>query len=53
MPQLRLTYFDAAGRAEPVRIALSVAKVPFEDRRVKFPEFAALFGNTTGSHARG
>ncbi len=42
MPQLRLTYFDAAGRAEPVRIALSVAKVPFEDRRVKFPEFAAM-----------
>ncbi|GMV42361.1 MAG: hypothetical protein AMXMBFR64_40770 [Myxococcales bacterium] len=42
MPTLRLTYFDSAGRAEPVRIALHMAGLPFEDRRVKFPEFAAL-----------
>lgn len=42
MPQLRLTYFDSPGRAEPLRIALHIAGIPFEDRRVKFPEFAAL-----------
>lgn len=42
MPRLRLTYFDAPGRAEPVRIALHLAGLPFEDRRLKFPEFMAL-----------
>jgi glutathione S-transferase len=40
--QLRLTYFDTPGRAEPVRVALFIAGLPFEDRRLKFPEFAAL-----------
>ncbi len=42
MPTLQLTYFDSPGRAEPIRIALFIAKLPFEDRRIKFPEFAAL-----------
>ena len=31
MPRLRLTYFDSPGRAEPLRVALSIAKIPFED----------------------
>lgn len=42
MATLQLTYFDAPGRAEPIRVALFLAKVPFEDRRLKFPDFAAL-----------
>jgi len=42
MPSLKLTYFDAPGRAESIRVALSIAGLPFEDHRVKFPEFAAL-----------
>jgi prostaglandin-H2 D-isomerase / glutathione transferase len=42
MPTLKLTYFDAPGRAEPVRLALRIAGIPFEDHRLKFPEFAAL-----------
>jgi glutathione S-transferase len=42
MPQLRLTYFDSPGRAEPVRIALSLGGIEFEDRRLAFPAFAAL-----------
>lgn len=42
MPTYRLTYFDGPGRAEPIRIALFLAKISFEDRRLKFPEFAAL-----------
>lgn len=37
-----LTYFDGAGRAEPIRIALFLAGIPFEDKRVSFPEFMAL-----------
>jgi prostaglandin-H2 D-isomerase / glutathione transferase len=42
MPTLRLAYFDAPGRAEPIRVALFIAKLPFEDRRLKFPEFVEL-----------
>jgi glutathione S-transferase len=42
MPQLKLTYFDAPGRAEPIRVALHLAGIDFEDHRVQFPEFAAL-----------
>lgn len=39
MPNLKLTYFDSPGRAEPVRLALHMGKIPFEDHRLKFPEF--------------
>lgn len=39
---LKLEYFDIEGVAEQVRIALSVANVPFEDVRIKFPDWATL-----------
>jgi glutathione S-transferase len=42
MPTLRLSYFDSAGRAEPIRNALRISGIPFEDRRLKFPEFVEL-----------
>lgn len=42
MPNLKLTYFDAPGRGEPIRVALFIGGVAFEDHRVQFPEFAAL-----------
>lgn len=42
MPQLRLTYFDAPGRAEPIRVALHIAGLPFEDRRLGFKDFMAM-----------
>lgn len=42
MPNLKLTYFNAPGRAEPVRIALFLAGLPFEDVRVDFPQFGAM-----------
>lgn len=40
MPSIKLTYFDSPGRAEPVRMALHMGGVAFEDHRVRFPEFA-------------
>lgn len=43
MPQLKLSYFDFhGGRAEPVRLALAVGGVAFEDHRFTFPEFGEL-----------
>lgn len=42
---LKLTYFNAPGRAEPVRIALTLAGLPFEDNRVDFQGFMAVKPN--------
>jgi glutathione S-transferase len=43
MPQLKLSYFDFhGGRAEPVRLALAMGGVAFEDHRFAFPEFAEV-----------
>jgi glutathione S-transferase len=40
MPDLKLTYFDMhAGRGEPIRLALALANIPFEDDRVPFSEW--------------
>jgi hypothetical protein len=36
-----LTYFDVAGRAEMIRIALHHAGVEFVDNRLSFAEFGA------------
>lgn len=41
MSKITLTYFDSPGRAEPIRVALRVSGIPFEDHRLKFPEFMA------------
>lgn len=38
---ITLTYFNAPGRAEPVRLALHLSKIPFNDERLSFQEFAA------------
>jgi hypothetical protein len=35
-PTYTITYFDSRGRAEPIRLLLSYAGVPFEDRGIKF-----------------
>jgi glutathione S-transferase len=42
LPKLTLTYFDSTGRAEPIRVALRLGGVPFDDVRLQFPEFTAI-----------
>lgn len=43
MPKLKITYFDMhGGRAEPVRLALAIGGVDFEDHRFAYPEFATV-----------
>lgn len=45
MTSYRVTYFDVdGGRAEPIRIALHAAGIPFEDRRLSFQEFGEQRG---------
>jgi glutathione S-transferase len=59
MPQLKLNYFDFhGGRAEPVRLALHLGGVAFEDHRFTFPEFAGFrtttpFGQVPTLHVDG
>ena len=43
MPKLKLSYFDFhGGRAEPIRLALAIGGIAFEDHRFTFPEFAEV-----------
>jgi glutathione S-transferase len=59
MPQMKLNYFDMhGGRAEPVRLALHIGGVAFEDHRFTFPEFAEFrkstpFGQVPTLHVDG
>lgn len=47
MPQLKLTYFDFhGGRADPVRLALHIGGIPFEDHRFTFSQFAEVRKST-------
>ena len=41
---IKLTYFDAAGRAAAVRIALWKANIDFEDCRIDYAGLGALKG---------
>ena len=42
MPKIKLTYFDFdAGRGEPARLALHIAGIAFEDRRIGFKDWDA------------
>lgn len=42
MSTLVLTYFDLHGRAEPTRLALWIAGLNFEDKRLSREEFRAI-----------
>lgn len=41
-PKIKLTYFDIAGRAEAIRLALTLGDIAFEDIRVSFEEWQKL-----------
>lgn len=41
-PVYKLTYFNLAGRGEPLRLAFKVAGIEFEDNRIAFGDWAAL-----------
>ncbi len=41
-----LTYFDAAGRAEPIRVMLHAAGVEFKDNRFAKPEWPTIKATT-------
>ncbi|CAD5228033.1 unnamed protein product [Bursaphelenchus xylophilus] len=47
MPEYKLYYFDARGRAEPARLILNYAKIPFEDVRVSKEEWEKVKGDKT------
>ena len=59
MPQLKLSYFDFhGGRAEPIRLALAIGGIAFEDHRFTFAEFAEVrktvpFGQVPVLHVDG
>lgn len=59
MPQLKLTYFDFhGGRAEPIRLALHIGGVAFEDFRFKPADFDVVrkttpFGQVPTLHVDG
>jgi glutathione S-transferase len=41
-PALRLTYLDIKSKAEPIRLALAIGGIPFEDRRVSYDQVASM-----------
>ena len=41
MPQIKVSYFPSEGRAEAVRLALSIGGLEFEDHRIQFADWPA------------
>ncbi|KAL3902992.1 MAG: hypothetical protein SGILL_010617, partial [Bacillariaceae sp.] len=41
-PKIKFTYFDIEGAGEPTRLALALSETPYEDNRIKFPEWKDL-----------
>lgn len=45
MPQYKLTYFQLRGKAEAIRMTLSIAGVEFEDVRVSIDDWVSKLKN--------
>eukprot|EP00954_Amorphochlora_amoebiformis_P004867 381643-Amorphochlora_amoeboformis.AAC.1 len=39
---IKLTYFDIPGRGEPLRLAMWIGDMKFEDERIEFKDWPAL-----------
>lgn len=47
MGKIRLSYFDFdGGRAEPIRLTLSIGGIEFDDRRLSYAEFSEMRAGT-------
>lgn len=58
MPQLKITYFDFGGRAEPARLAMHIGGIAFDDHRFGFADFPEVrkttpFGQVPTMHVDG
>ena len=58
MPQLKITYFDFGGRAEPARLAMHIGGIAFDDYRFGFADFPEVrkttpFGQVPTMHVDG
>ncbi|KAJ3244594.1 hypothetical protein HDU78_010700 [Chytriomyces hyalinus] len=47
LPKLKLTYFNIKARAEPIRLALAINSIPFEDERIDRSKWMELKPTTT------
>lgn len=45
-PAFKLTYFNMRGRGEPLRIAFSIAGIPFEDNRLEVVDYYSTHKQT-------
>eukprot|EP01125_Pyxidicula_operculata_P003999 TRINITY_DN1565_c2_g2_i1.p2 TRINITY_DN1565_c2_g2~~TRINITY_DN1565_c2_g2_i1.p2 ORF type:complete len:210 (+),score=62.53 TRINITY_DN1565_c2_g2_i1:822-1451(+) len=41
-PKIKLTYFNIRARGEPIRVALHIGNVAFEDHRIEFKDWPTL-----------
>jgi len=42
MPKYKLTYFDARGRAETIRLVFAAAGIKYEDKRIDGAAWGAM-----------
>jgi len=39
---IKITYFDIKGKAEPIRLSLTIGGIPFEDHRINFADWGEM-----------
>lgn len=50
MSNLRLVYFDVKGRGFPIRMALTIGNIPFEDKRIRMEDWPSFKPTTVTGH---